>query len=147
MDPSLSLDDVVKRCPFSRLTTLLSSRSGATPHDVFQSQRLGELLREARLQYDYVVVDTPPLIPFPDCRLMSKWVDGFLVVVTAHKTPRKLVEEALNAVDPSKLVGIVFNGDDRPVFGYYSYYAYGPSSNGSGLRRFGQKLRNALPWS
>jgi Mrp family chromosome partitioning ATPase len=67
-------------------------------------------------------LDTPPLVPYPDCRVIGKWVDGFIVVVAAHKTPRKLVEEALQVMDPAKIVGLIFNRDDRPVSGYY-YYA------------------------
>ncbi|HXC61751.1 MAG TPA: hypothetical protein VNV63_03670, partial [Nitrospiria bacterium] len=49
-------------------------------------------------------------------------VDGFLLVVAAHKTPQKLLEEALNVMDPAKAIGLVFNGDDRPVFGHSQYY-------------------------
>jgi len=40
-------------------------------------------------------------------------VDGFLIVVTAHRTARKLLEEALQVMEPAKIVGLVFNGDDR----------------------------------
>jgi Mrp family chromosome partitioning ATPase len=70
------------------------------------------------------VLDTPPLIPFLDCRLLERWIDGILVVVTAHKTPCKLLNEAISVVDPAKIIGLVFNDDDRPIFGYHSYYAY-----------------------
>ena len=45
-----------------------------------------------------------------------------LVVVSANKTPRKLLEEALNEIDPAKVVGIVFNNDDRPLYGYDNNY-------------------------
>jgi hypothetical protein len=43
-------------------------------------------------------------------------------VVSAHYTPRKLLGEALNLLDGSKVLGIVFNRDDRPLFGYYDAY-------------------------
>src|SRR5438128_480597 len=69
-----------------------------------------------------------------DSRLIAKWVEGFLLVVAAHRTPRRLVEEALNALSPAQVIGLVFNNDDRPFFGYYgsygSYSAYGEASNG-----------------
>jgi Mrp family chromosome partitioning ATPase len=51
----------------------------------------------------------------PDSRVLGKWVDGFLIVVGAHRTPRKLVAEALNLLETSKIVGMVFNGDDRHI--------------------------------
>jgi Mrp family chromosome partitioning ATPase len=81
---------------------------------------MGELLAEARRHYDYVVLDTPPLIPFPDCRLLGRWVDGFFIIVAAHQTSRRLVEEALQVVDPAQLLGLVFNRDDRPLSRYGS---------------------------
>ncbi len=131
LKPRLTLEDVVRPCPsFNRLAVISSGPPPTPPYEVLKSARLGELLQEARKRYDYIVLDTPPLIPFPDCRLIAEWTDGFLVVVAAHKTPRKLVEEAINNVDPAKMVGLIFNNDDRPVFGYYSDYTSHPSPNG-----------------
>jgi hypothetical protein len=46
-------------------------------------------------------------------------VDGFLVVVGAHKTPRRLVQDALKTLEPSAVIGLIFNADDRPISGYY----------------------------
>ena len=53
------------------------------------------------------------------------------MVVSANRTPRKLLGEALNLLDPAKVLGIVFNKDVRPLFGYYdSYYReYFPSAS------------------
>ena len=59
-----------------------------SPYELLKSLRLGQLLEEARQQYDYVIVDMPPLVPLPDYGVLARWVDGFLVVVTANKTPR-----------------------------------------------------------
>lgn len=91
-------------------------------HRILRSPRLEHLLGEARTRYDFVVVDTPPLLPVFDSALLARIVDGLLLVVAAHRTPRKLLGEALNLVDPTKVLGIVFNRDDRPLFGYYDEY-------------------------
>ena len=91
-------------------------------HKVLRSARLEQLLQAARSQYDVIVIDTPPLLPVFDSTLLSRIVDGMLVVVAANQTPRKLLGEALNLVDPAKVMGIVFNRDDRPLFGYYDEY-------------------------
>ena len=67
----------------------------------------------------------PPFLVVPDTRLLETIVDGFLLVVAANRTPRRLVEETLNEMDNAKLLGIVFNGDERPLSSYYgSYYAH-----------------------
>jgi protein-tyrosine kinase len=91
-------------------------------HELFRSSRLPQLLTEARNRYDYVILDTPPLVPVVDSALLSRVVDGVLVVVSANKTPRKLLEEALNELDSAKVVGIVFNNDARPLYGYDTNY-------------------------
>ena len=130
LKPGLQLDDIAWCLPPFNLSALPVGQPPAAPYEVLKSPRLAELLEEARQRYDYIVVDTPPMVPVPDCRVMAKWVDGFLLVVAAHKTPRKLVEEALNIMDPTKTLGLIFNNDDRPLSGYYGYYyANGHSPN------------------
>lgn len=122
LDPDLTLDDVVWRHPRFRLAVLPAGRRLSMPYEVLKSARLGEFLHQARQRYDYVVVDTPPLVPVPDSRLIADRVDGFVLVVAAHRTPRPLFEDALSMMDPAKVIGIVFNGDDRPLSRYYGYY-------------------------
>ena len=119
-----------------------------SPYEVLKSPRLGELLEEARLRYDYVVLDTPPLCPVQDCRVIAHWIDGFLLVVAAHHTPRRLVEEALNVVERGKMLGLVFNGGDHApasFYGYYGYYGGAPqtaqtSPNGHDRGRLGRTV-------
>jgi Mrp family chromosome partitioning ATPase len=113
LDPTLSLPAVVHTRPHLNLSVLTAGQLPAAPYEVLKSPRLGELLAEARRRFDYIVLDTPPLVSVPDCRVIGKWVDGFLIVVTAHRTSRKLLEEALKVTEPAKIVGLVFNGDDR----------------------------------
>ena len=113
LDPTLSLPAVVHTRPHLNLSVLTAGQLPAAPYEVLKSARLGELLAEARRRFDYIVLDTPPLVSVPDCRVIGKWVDGFLIVVTAHRTSRKLLEEALKVTEPAKIVGLVFNGDDR----------------------------------
>lgn len=142
LDQAVSLKDVVlHRAPFN-LDVLPVGRMVDAPYEVLRSPRFGEVLGEARRQYDFVILDTPPLLAVPDCRVIAKWVDGFLVVVAAHRTPGKLLEEALNIMKSDKMVGLVFNDDDRPLMGYDGYYyAYGPSPKDS--RRNGKRGKNS----
>jgi len=86
------------------------------------SPRLGELLDAGRHSYDYVVIDTAPLVPVPDSRVLAQWVDGFLVVVRASRTPRKLLGTALSQLDPPKVLGLVFNGASTRQSRYGKYY-------------------------
>jgi capsular exopolysaccharide synthesis family protein len=124
LDPQRALADVVLRRAEFNLSILPAGQATQTPYELLNSPRLAELLDAARRRYDYIVLDTPPVVPFPDCRVLGKLVDGFFLVVAAHRTPRGLLEEALNVMEPSKVLGIVFNEADRPLSSYYDA-AYG----------------------
>ena len=77
------------------------------------------------------MLDTSPALLVPDCGVLDKWVDGFLIVVSANRTPRRLLAETLTHMDPAKVLAVVFNQDDRPLAGYYKRY-YGRGQAGAG---------------
>jgi capsular exopolysaccharide synthesis family protein len=122
----IDLEQVVRPLEAFNIDVIPAGGVAGPIHEMFRSNRLVEVLNAARQRYDYVVIDTPPLVPVVDSALLARVVDGVLVVVAANKTPRKLLEEALSQLDESKVLGIVFNNDDRPLFGYYdtSYRRY-----------------------
>jgi len=128
----LNLSDVVQRVPPFQLSVIPSGTAGSAIHRLLRSPRFEPLLQRARQEYDVVIVDTPPLLPVFDSAVLARIVDQMLVVVAANQTPRKLLGEALNLVDPAKVMGIVFNRDDRPLFGYYDAYyrEYFPDTSG-----------------
>ena len=141
-DPATSLAAVIRRLPDVNLSVVTAGRRPASPYETIGSPRLGEIVLEARQAYDLLVIDAPPLIPVPDGRILSRLVDGVLLVVAAHRTPRKLVEEALGLLDPEKVIGLVLNGDDRPYSGYYgSYYGYGRARDKDRGGRWGYVAR------
>ena len=110
---SLGIERVARRLAAHNLSVVVAGACPATPFEVLKSRRLGELLDEARQRYDYIVVDTPPIVAFPDCRIIDTWVDGWLIVVKADRTPRKLLGEALDLMSEAKTIGFVFTHDER----------------------------------
>lgn len=141
LDPAITLNQAVHHLQRFNLSVLPAGPCPADPYELLKSHRVGELLQEACRQYQYIVLDTPPLLLVPDARLIGKWVDGFLMVVATHKTSRRLMEEALDLIDPSKLLGLVFNNDDRPIQNdYYYYYRPGTSQR----QNWGRRLLTTL---
>jgi capsular exopolysaccharide synthesis family protein len=104
---------------------------GATRHaaDLLAGHRLGLLLREAQTRYDHVIVDAPALfINAPDATLLSREVDGVVVVVRSRSTPRALVDR-IPAQVPN-LLGVVVNDlqkNSMPDFGDY-FAEYGETN-------------------
>ena len=127
-DGRTSVADVVRRLDAYNLDVIPAGTPRAGISQILRSPRLDAFLHEARQRYAYIVLDTPPLLPVFDSALLAKSVDGVLMVVSANQTPRKLLGEALNMLDASKVLGIVFNRDERPLFGYYNacYREYFP---------------------
>jgi capsular exopolysaccharide synthesis family protein len=134
LDPSLTLEKVARAHSYFNLSVIEAGRLPSAPYEVLKSPRVGELLAEARQKFDCVIVDTAPIVAVPDSRIIAKWIDGFLLVVAAHRTPRKLFEEALSLIDPGKLVGLVFNSDDRHI-SRHSYTSQRRRIGRNGTRR------------
>jgi capsular exopolysaccharide synthesis family protein len=118
----IALDKVIRPLDGHNVDVIPAGTVAGPIHEVFRSPRLPQLLSELRDRYDYVILDTPPIVPVVDSALLARVVDGVIVVVSANKTPRKLLEEALNELDAAKVVGMVFNNDDRPLYGYDTNY-------------------------
>lgn len=124
VDPMLSLDDAIRHLPRFNLDVMASGYETSSPYELLKSPRLVDLFEAARRRYDYVVVDTPPVVPFPDCRVLAKVIDGFLLVVSANKTPRRLVDDAIDVLSKEAVIGLVFNGASVDVGrSYGAYYA------------------------
>jgi capsular exopolysaccharide synthesis family protein len=111
MEPGIGLAETLAHLPRFNLSVAVAGGTAPAPYELLKSPRLASLLAEARGRYDYVVLDTPPFVPVSDCRLVTKYVDGFLIVVSAHRTPRGALAETLSLIDPAKVVGLVFNAD------------------------------------
>jgi capsular exopolysaccharide synthesis family protein len=137
LDPSMPLAHVTQTLSTFNLSVVLSGQTSPSPYEILKSPRLSALLDEARRDYDYVVLDTPPLVPVQDCRLITRLADGLVLVVAAHRTPRPMLEAALDVVDPTRLLGLVFNGYDHLLagrqLGYHAGY-YAPTAAGRGQR-------------
>lgn len=116
-------------------------------YELLGSSRLDNVLDEAREYYDYVILDTPPVVYLADSKLIERWVDGLYLVIAADRTSRKMVEEALNLVDPGKLLGIIFNGGvanslkpDDDAYAYVQARSQGMSKWGLMTRRLRRSL-------
>ena len=101
--------------------------AGCVPRDPYRvlrtSVRIDTFAEQVR-GWDWVIVDTAPLLAVPDWRAVSSWIDGFLIVVGARRTPRSAVAETLDAIGPERTIGIVLNQYEVPRSRQKKYYHY-----------------------
>ena len=93
------------------------------PSDILRSARFAKAFVHLASQYEWVVVDSTPMLPIVDVNLWSKLVDGTLLVVREGKTPVKALKNGLQALDHPKLIGVVINdtaaSDEGDYYGEY----------------------------
>jgi capsular exopolysaccharide synthesis family protein len=121
-DADLDLAALAHRLDRFNLWVVPAGPPEPSPGELLSSPAFRRLVHEARRTFDCVLIDTPPAL-LPDCRLIGRLVDGFLLIVSAHKTSRKLLTQALDELGASKVLGLVLNRDDQPPARYYGYYA------------------------
>jgi capsular exopolysaccharide synthesis family protein len=138
MDQRSDIERSVRQLDSLGISIVPTGVPQVAPYELLSSPRLEALFAEMRRVYDYVLVDTPPLLSVADCRMLSSLIDGFIVVVAANRTPRRAVVDAMKILDPAKVLGVVLNGDERPQGPYYRYEAYAASDatpKGGGSKR------------
>lgn len=99
---------------------LLPAGDVAHPASVLQSSRIAELFHGLARQFDWVIIDTPPLLPMADSNLWSGLSDGTLMVVRKGTVTKTALKKAFESLDNPKLVGIVLN--DAANYDRVSYY-------------------------
>ncbi len=121
-DDRLRWTDCVFYIPECNLHVFSAGVKVQSPYEVLDSPRLAILFGELRDQFDYIVVDTPPVNPVPDCQLIEPHVDRFVVVVAAGRTTNKQLEECLGMMQPEQVAGLVLNGVDDQGDDSHGYY-------------------------
>ncbi len=110
------------------LSLLLAGRPDSDPMSGLTSGRMRRLIGEAAATFDWVIIDTPPVVLLPDANLLAAMVDAAVLVIGAGKTPHKLISRAVDALGRNRILGVVLNRVDPSCLagGYgYGYYAYG----------------------
>ena len=111
------------------------------PVELLQGAQIREAMARTRSEFDWIVIDSPPLNPFADSQCLAGLSDGVLLVVRAGLSPRESVEQALAGLDGAYIAGVVLNASGDPrIDSYYSYYyRYAPSAAASSpLRKPGK---------
>jgi capsular exopolysaccharide synthesis family protein len=122
-------DEEVFQSNIDDLSIIPTGSSVPNPAELMGSRKMKEFLNKLRNSYDYIVVDTPPVLAVTDAVILSSLSDATILVVSANETDLHSLErtvDSLRAVD-APIVGTVLNRFDvKRAYGYYGYrYSYG----------------------
>jgi capsular exopolysaccharide synthesis family protein len=120
LDASMAPEVVLTRPANVAFAVVTAGAASSMPYELLKSPRLASLLAALRERFDYVVLDTPPALPYPDVGILRDLVDGFVVVVRANRTPREMLRDCTSVIGRQRGLGLIFNDDERQTIPSFS---------------------------
>jgi capsular exopolysaccharide synthesis family protein len=112
------------------LSVITGGQTAVDPVALLVSDGLRRLLATARDEFDWIIVDTPPVLLFPDAGLVASRVDRCVLVVGAATTSSPVAGKAVAAIDASRILGVVLNrAEPSEIAAGYGYGSYGYGGN------------------
>ncbi|WP_137664023.1 CpsD/CapB family tyrosine-protein kinase [Enterococcus hulanensis] len=120
------LEEAIQSTQVKNLDFLPAGPIPPNPSELLNSNRLNEILERLEEQYDFVIIDSPPLLVVTDAQIFSSKVDGVILVVRENHTKRNNLIKCKNLLKRSNahLVGFVYNGAKSKSTGNYKYNKY-----------------------
>jgi capsular exopolysaccharide synthesis family protein len=122
------LSEVVYRLEGSGLWFIPAGITPENPIEVMQSGRLQQLLEQLETFFDWIIIDTPPVLPLADTPLWMRLADGVLLVTREGVCEKKQLERTVGVIDRATMLGVVVNSCDSNEQKYY-YARYGLGAN------------------
>lgn len=129
------LESAIKHVDDCGIDVLTSGPVPPNPSELLGSKDMQKLLETVEQKYDYIILDTPPSLLISDAAVLSKYVDGVVIVVSYGKTTFDMVEKLKESFENvgANLLGCVLNDvkleksgkyQYKSKYGYYKYYRY-----------------------
>lgn len=148
---NVDIDEVLIETGLGNLIFLPAGTTDNNPVELYSSQKMKNLLTQLKERFKdgYVVIDSSPVLPFAEARILSNLVDGVIFVVKEGGTSLKNIEEGLNTLFEANVIGLVYNkATTASLSGGYHYYYYdydyrrrGTTNPSKELTRFGSFLQ------
>jgi capsular exopolysaccharide synthesis family protein len=131
---SASLDEVIQTTKFPGLSALTSGTIPPNPSELLGSMAAKKIIDELRERFDYVIIDSSPLVAVTDAAILAANADGVLLMVRFAGTKRDHLAHAVKSLQDvgAHLLGAVFTMTSPRGGGSYSYsysYSYGSTQN------------------
>ncbi len=144
------IDDILKTPGMDNINVVTAGTKPPNPSEILHSSRFREFLTEANKVYDFVFVDSPPLLPVADAAEIAPLMDGVFMVYTVGKIGRGVLKRAKSNLDnvDAKVLGVILNNVKPEAgpeyFKYHSQHYYGPEGEAHPKTRSFSKWLNKI---
>ncbi len=124
---SAQLADAIQSTDVENLFALSAGHIPPNPSELLHTKAFAELLQSLRTQFDRILLDSPPVGAVADAMILSRSVDGVLIILKFGQTRRELLRRSVDQLEAigAPLMGCILNDVKRNAAGYgYSYYHY-----------------------
>lgn len=124
-----ALSDAVQKTSIEGLYALTGGVIPPNPSELLGSEQMKNVLQRAKERYDYVLIDTPPVMPVTDALIVSRFVDGMILVIASAEVKVEMARDVKNQLvnAGANILGVVLNKvrSEHHGYGYGYYYYYG----------------------
>jgi len=116
--------EAIRETEIKNLFILPGGSVPPNPSELIGSKRMEFLVQYLEKNFDFIVIDTPPVMPATDAILMAPRTDGTVFVIKSGNTDRKIIQDVIGQFKTANLpiIGSVLNLLDMKKEGYYRYY-------------------------
>jgi receptor protein-tyrosine kinase/non-specific protein-tyrosine kinase len=127
LQDGIDIGDAIIKTDLGKLSVISAGREVEKPLELFASKKMQDLMAEIKHRYNdrYVIIDTPPLLPFAETRSLAQIVDGVIFVIHEGVTPQASVQDARDVLKGCPILGVVLNDStsaDTESSHYSRYY-------------------------
>ena len=133
----ISLKEAIKSSKLEHLRYLTSGTLIMDSTKIFASKHFESFLSSMKSHFDFIIIDSAPIVAAIDSEMLAKYVDGIILVVSADTTENKVMSDAVKLIKNIKvpILGTVLNNfKNKNGYKYYYKYNYKYGSNGNGKK-------------
>jgi capsular exopolysaccharide synthesis family protein len=136
--------DAIQKTAIPNIFAVTAGPNSPNPSGLLASEGMKRFLDFVAMNFEYVVVDTPPVGPVADALIIGSQIDGVVLTVRGGRTPREQVTRTRDKLIRAnvKILGVLINNLEEDTPGYGRYYYYG-KSYGDTPRTYGEPPRAA----
>lgn len=124
-----ALDSVIRRVVPLGFYYLPAGKAEGNPFELLEGPQMSELMARAAVAFEWVIIDSPPLVPFADAHRLAVLSDAVLLVARPRVTPRDTLQQVLSSLDGVPWGGVVLNATDEKRNDDYYYHYYPRASS------------------